>query len=72
MCIMPAEGPAITKHDSPWSSILASSKDMDRCLDSAYLPLSVPESCLALQGILSKYKVSDADYEAIMKWKHDV
>ena len=27
---------------------------------------------LALQGILSKYKVSDADLEAIMKWKHDV
>ena len=39
---------------------------------SASTSWSVPDSQGALQGMLSKYNISDADYEAIMKWKHDV
>ena len=28
-------------------------------------------SCL-VQGILSKYNVSDADYEKLMEWRHQI
>jgi len=34
--------------------------------------LHLPDSWLILQGILSKYNVSDEDLEAVMKWKHAV
>lgn len=40
--------------------------------DSTQAQESAKSELQSLKGILSKYNVSDADYEAIMKWKHEL
>ncbi|CAL5228330.1 g11439 [Coccomyxa viridis] len=40
--------------------------------DSTQAQESAKSELQSLKGMLSKYNISDADYEAIMKWKHDV
>lgn len=66
------EHPALTQLVDSCTLHVCRPSMQDRSSTPCLKQASVRDFCLALQGILSKYNVSDADYEAIMKWKHDV